>query len=109
MFKIRSVFCIVLLPASLSFISCNKKSHPAKASATVISKNDTASVAKASVKPKTKTAVPKVISVDDKSAKRTFDGRLYYDLMGHRYWRSKKDGKYYLYNKNMHNDPAFQK
>ncbi|HMJ46048.1 MAG TPA: hypothetical protein VK498_01875, partial [Ferruginibacter sp.] len=52
---------------------------------------------------------PKVITVNDIAAKKTIDGRYYYDLMGHRYWRNNKDGKYYIYNKSQHNDPAFKK
>ena len=76
---------------------CNKKSHPAKASNA------------ASVTPKKiKTPLPKVITVTEGSAHKTFDGRYYYDLMGHRYWRNNKDGKYYLYSKSMNTDPAFK-
>ncbi len=55
-----------------------------------------------------KTAVPQVITVNDVAAKKTVDGRLYYDLNGKRYWRNKKDGKYYLYNKSMYNNPDFK-
>lgn len=53
-------------------------------------------------------STPKVITVNDKAARKTIDGRYYYDLLGHRYWRNNKDGKYYLYNKSMHNNPAFK-
>lgn len=56
----------------------------------------------------TKTPAPKMISVNDAVAKKSVDGRLYYDLEGNRYWRSKKDGKYYKYYKGMHDDPAFK-
>ncbi len=59
-------------------------------------------------KPVLKTAVPKVIVVNDKVAKKSVDGRYYYDLEGHRYWRNNKDGKYYLFNKSMFDDPAFK-
>ena len=55
-----------------------------------------------------KTPAPKMISVNDAVAKKAVDGRLYYDLEGHRYWRNKKDGKYYKYFKGMHDDPAFK-
>ena len=78
---------------------CNKKSHPSK------------STSGTSAKPIPKKVVvptPKVIVVDDKIAHKTFDGRYYYDLEGHRYWRNNKDGKYYLYNKGMYSDPAFK-
>ncbi len=54
------------------------------------------------------TAVPKVIWVNDKAAKKNFDGRLYYDLEGRRYWKNYVDGKYYLFNKNMYNNSAFK-
>lgn len=56
----------------------------------------------------TVTAAPKVIWVNDKVAKKNFDGRLYYDLDGRRYWKNYIDGKYYLYNKAMYNNPAFK-
>ena len=82
---------------AFTFQNCSKKSHPAKI--------DTAVVKKV---PMVKTPVPKVIVVNDQIAKRTFDGRFYYDLEGRRYWRSNKDGKYYLYNKSMYSDPAFK-
>jgi hypothetical protein len=45
--------------------------------------------------------------VNDKAAKKNIDGRLYYDLGGHRYWRNYDDGKYYLFNKNMYGNKAF--
>jgi hypothetical protein len=77
---------------------CSRKNHPA----------ETATAPK-TVRPKTvKTAVPKVITVNDKYAKRSVDGRYYYDLEGRRYWRNNKDGKYYLFNKSMFEDEAFK-
>lgn len=51
---------------------------------------------------------PKTIFVDDKAAIKSVDGRLYYDVKGHRYWKNYKDGKYYLYNKSMYNNPDFR-
>ena len=54
------------------------------------------------------TALPKVIVVNDKAAKKSVDGRLYYELNGHRYWRNNKDGKYYLFNQSMYTDKAFK-
>ena len=86
------------------------KSTPTDSVAAI--KTDTSSVVSTPVKPVVKKPVestPKVISVNDKAAKKTIDGRYYYDLLGHRYWRNNKDGKYYLYNKSMHTDPAFKK
>ena len=93
----KSILLLLFLFSAIIFLSCNKKSHPAKA--------DTAVVKKV---PKVKTPVPQVIVVNDQIAKKTFDGRLYYDLEGKRYWRSNKDGKYYLYNKAMYSDPNFK-
>jgi hypothetical protein len=55
-----------------------------------------------------KPATPTVIWVNDDVAKKNFDGRLYYDLEGKRYWKNYIDGKYYLYNKNMYNNAAFK-
>lgn len=55
-----------------------------------------------------KATVPQVIWVNDKVAKRNFDGRLYYDLEGRRYWKNYVDGKYYLFNRAMYNNSAFK-
>jgi hypothetical protein len=83
--------------------SCSKKNHPS---------GTAASPAAAETKPVKKrtviTAIPKVIAVNNKVAKRSVDGRYYYDLNGHRYWRNNKDGKYYLFNKSMYDDEAFK-
>ena len=49
-----------------------------------------------------------VITVNDKAAKTSVDGRLYYDVDGRRYWKNYNDGKYYLFNKSMYNNPAFK-
>src|SRR5688572_18066990 len=92
--------------------SCSKKTTPARTpepTATVAEvktdtiqakkKTDTTVLTKkAVVKKKPKASVPKVMVVNDKFAKRSVDGRLYYDLEGHRYWRNNIDGKYYLFN-----------
>ena len=111
-------------------VSCSKKTTPArtpeetttavivadtiKAIDTVqsssIKKTDSVLVKKAApVKAKPKESIPQVIAVGDNAAKKSVDGRLYYDLQGHRYWRNNKDGKYYLYNKSMATDPDFKK
>ena len=91
--------------------SCHKKSIPGK-------HGDNSQVATASAKKlaakspairQLKTPVPKVITVNDNAAKKTFDGRLYYDLEGHRYWRNYRDGKYYLYHVSMNTNPDFKK
>jgi hypothetical protein len=95
--------------------SCSKKVVPPPASDNVRIIRDTAVTVKETDAPVKKTetkkivtAVPKVITVNDASAKQTPEGRYYYDLEGHRYWRNKKDGKYYLYNKAMYKDDAFK-
>ncbi|MCW3093351.1 MAG: hypothetical protein JWP81_4420 [Ferruginibacter sp.] len=100
--------------------SCSKKSTPTRTEPTtavevktdtigVINKADTVAAVKPVVKSKPKSSLPKVITLNDKFAKRSVDGRLYYDLQGHRYWRNNKDGKYYLFNKSMLTDDAFKK
>lgn len=78
---------------------CSKKHNP-EATASVPAKP----VKKAAIK----TAVPKVIIVNDKVAKKSLDGRYYYDLEGRRYWRNNRDGKYYLFNKSMFDNPDFK-
>jgi hypothetical protein len=85
-------------------IGCSKKSHPANTASTSTAPAATKPVKKTTIK----TAVPKVISVNDKVAKRSLDGRYYYDLEGHRYWRNNRDGKYYLFNKSMFDNPDFK-
>jgi len=87
-----------------------QKSESLDTVTTVITKPDTVSTVVVPRPPVKKTVepTPKVITVSDVAARKTIDGRLYYDLMGHRYWRNNKDGKYYLYNKSMQTDPAFK-
>lgn len=87
---------------AFSLAACNKKITPAKSEA----KPNTTVIAK-KPNPKIVTPVPKVISVADAAAKKSVDGRLYYDLEGKRYWKNYKDGKFYLYNKSMHGNPDF--
>jgi hypothetical protein len=87
-----------------ALISCSKKTHP---TATTPTKTDSIAV-KPVKRPTIKTAVPKVITVNDKVAKRSVDGRYYYDLEGRRYWRNNRDGKYYLFNKSMFDNPDFK-
>lgn len=79
--------------------SCSKKFHPSETDAA-----ETKTVKRTTVK----TAVPKVIIVNDKYAKRSVDGRYYYDLEGHRYWRNNRDGKYYLFHKSMFDNEDFK-
>jgi hypothetical protein len=92
---------IVLLGAG-----CSKKELPQNAADKT---SETKVVANKPVAKKiVKMPTPKVISVDDRAAKKTPDGRLYYDYEGKRYWRNYNDGKYYLFSKGMYNDPAFK-
>jgi len=94
----------IILPVFSFFIlitinSCSRKHHPA----------ETETAKPRTVRPKTiKTPLPQVITVNDKYAKRSVDGRYYYDLEGKRYWRNNKDGKYYLFHKSMFEDDAFK-
>lgn len=75
---------------------------------TKISSYDSTVLIKKPVVKKIPTVIPKVIAVNDVVAKKSVDGRLYYDLEGHRYWKNYEDGKYYIFNKNMYGSPAFK-
>ena len=122
MFRLKPV--ILVLCATLMIVGCSKRSHPSP-SVVMLSPVDKPRTAEKSkpvekkvepvatektepVKSKPTTATPKVILVDDRAAKKSVDGRYYYDLGGHRYWRNNKDGKYYLFNKSMYTDDAFK-
>lgn len=94
------LFVVVFLTASL--FGCSKKNHPTSTAATSVPTTKTAK------KSSRITTVPKVIAVNDKVAKRSVDGRYYYDLGGRRYWRNNKDGKYYLFNKSMFDNEDFK-
>jgi hypothetical protein len=90
--------------------SCSRRSHPAKTSPEVVTTTiDSAAVTKPVIKKKEKVVIPKVIVVNDSAAHKSVDGRYYYDMLGHRYWKNNKDGKYYLFNKSMYNNPDFNK
>ena len=114
----KKFFLIFSLVFAFVFYSCSKKSHPSKTNTTAVTSAsdsasasvDSAAIARKNIaKRKTKTVVPKVIVVNDNAAHKSVDGRYYYDMLGHRYWRNNKDGKYYLFNKSMYNDPDFKK
>jgi hypothetical protein len=122
MHKIYPVIAVLLIMAAIQ--SCSKRNMPARTetnteiksntaplSSTVTSakKSDSLVATKPVIKKSAPVAIPKVITVNDKFANKSVDGRFYYDLQGHRYWRSNKDGKYYLYNKSMQTDEAFKK
>ena len=98
----------VIIVLGVVLISCNRKQQPQ--TAVISSTNNTVGTGekKTLVRKVPKTAVPKVIIVDDRTAGKTIDGRLYYDLEGHRYWKNYDDGKYYIYNQSMYNDKAFK-
>ncbi len=72
--KIRSAWLIGGIIAII-FSACSKKTTPS--SGTAAKKPDSAYVKNPA---KIKTAVPKVIVVNDNAASKTFDGRYYYDL-----------------------------
>ena len=111
---------LVILFISFAMVQgCARKAVPPKPTEDYTSKNNPAAVDSVAtvvepVKEKivyrapVKTATPKVIVVNDKAATKTVEGRYYYDLQGKRYWRNKKDGKYYLYYKGMFNNKDFQ-
>lgn len=104
----------------LFFISCSKKTIPTKTSQTTIDYSKDSSsikkgeeekefveVRKAPVK-EAKPTYPRIITVNDAAAKKAVDGRMYYDINGRRYWKNFKDGKYYLFDKSMYNNPDFK-
>lgn len=94
---------VLIILAGLA--SCSKKTTPAKETA---STTTSAEANKPVYKAPVKTPTPKAIVVNEAAAKRSADGRRYYDLEGKRYWRNNKDGKYYLYYKGMFEKPEFQ-
>ncbi len=112
--------------------SCSKKTVPARASKIIYNNSPVSGVIttrakevtpSSKIEPTRKVGVeepvrapvkesesdfPKTISVNDDAASKSVDGRLYYDLKGHRYWKNYKDGKYYLFDKSMYNNPDFK-
>ncbi len=97
----KNALFVFLLVTSISIVSCSRKTHPKEPDATTTTTAPTKTVKK-------KIATPKVITVNDKYAKRSVDGRYYYDLQGKRYWRNNRDGKYYLFHKSMFDNPDFK-
>ena len=111
----RYLLVLVFSGASMLY-SCSKKNHPARTpkadesnTSVAVKKNDSLLAKNAAAKRKEKVIIPKVITVNDSAAHKSVDGRYYYDVMGHRYWRNNKDGKYYLFNKSMYTNDAFKK
>lgn len=102
----------------LILLSCSRRHTPEKTNSITttvtsepgsVNKSDSAVVVKKrNFTPKKKDIIPPSIVVNDKAAKKAVDGRLYYDLLGNRYWKNYKDGKYYLFNQKMYDNPAFK-
>src|SRR5688572_27497474 len=98
--KNLSIPGIVLFLVTLA--ACSKKSVPSREESAAEKKP--AVVYKAPVK----TSTPKSIVVNYADTKKTVNDKYYNDLEGKRYWRNKKDGKYYLYYKGMFDNKDFQ-
>lgn len=131
MYKWLFVFAIL---AGITLVSCSKKHVPQKSAVVIPAASNTNGSAKRAVKPeprvikkidsavtvtpakpekpvekeKPKREFPKVITVNDEAASKSVDGRLFYDVLGHRYWKNYSDGKYYLFDKSMYNNPDFK-
>ena len=97
----------VILLIMCFMVSCSKKHNP-QTETTVTDAPAAKPVAKKATRKVIKTGVPKVITVDDRGAQKSVDGRLYYDLEGHRYWKNYNDGRYYIFKQGMFDDPAFK-
>lgn len=111
-----------MAPSGQPKIVYNADSHVAKSHVVVADEKaggdvpETLPVAKSEPPKETKQVVevkraeasfPKSIYVNDAAATKSVDGRMYYDVEGHRYWKNFRDGKYYLFNKSMYNNPDF--
>lgn len=129
---LKKIFGTGIAFSILLLSSCSKKTVPNKTATVTPAKSNTvvmppvkekpkpeppktdtsASVAvtteKPAAKPADKPNFPNVISVNDDAASKSVDGRLFYDVLGHRYWKNYKDGKYYLFDKSMYNNPDFK-
>ena len=98
------VVCTAFIMMLIS--SCSRKHVPENTTPeTNMTKTDSINVKKAIAK---RIGIPKVIVVNDEAAKKSTDGRLYYDLAGRRYWKNYNDGKYYLFNQSMYSNSAFK-
>ena len=116
----QKLYFLLTIMALFFLSSCSKKTIPTKTSQTTIDysrdstsikkveeEKEVVEVRKAPVK-KAKPTYPKIITVNDAAAKKAVDGRMYYDINGRRYWKNFKDGKYYLFDKSMYNNPDFK-
>jgi hypothetical protein len=114
----KKILFFLIMAGGLTMQSCHRKSVPSKSEevkameeAKTIEEAKAAEIAvkaEKTYKAPIKTVAPKMIVVNDKAAKKTLDGRYYYDLERKRYWRSKADGKYYLYYKGMFDNKDFK-
>lgn len=113
----RNSILLIVVVTIIVIQSCSKKTIPTRSEEensttgnanTEIKKTDSVATIRRVTKRKILRATPKVIVVNDQFAKKSVDGRYFYDLQGHRYWRSNKDGKYYIFNKSMTTDPDFK-
>ena len=104
--KIVYYFLIILF---FGLVSCSKKVVP-ESTKTPAPTETVPKKVRVQAPPKTASTknITKVITVNDAAAKRDVDGRLYYDLDGHRYWKNYRTGKYYLFEKWMYDSKDFQ-
>ncbi|HEY5390758.1 MAG TPA: hypothetical protein VIJ57_01490 [Hanamia sp.] len=128
---IKKILPAFMVLAAIFISSCGRRTIPTKTATVITSEKnvsqpevkpkpapvtktaDTVAIAtppaeKPAEKEKVKSDFPNVISVNDNAASKSVDGRLFYDVLGHRYWKNYKDGKYYLFDKSMYNNPDFQ-
>ncbi len=129
---LKKILFVLLTATGIFVSSCSKKHVPSKTATITPGKNNTVSTTtkkvapapeppkadtvatapaveeKPAPKPPPKPEFPKVISVNDNAASKSVDGRLFYDVLGHRYWKNYNDGKYYLFDKSMYSNPDFQ-
>ncbi len=129
---VKKTFIVLFAFAAFLLSSCSKRNIPSKTATVIPSKENSkiivnkpkpevivenkpdnvpaapAEPEKPTPKPETKPDFPKVITVNDNAASKSVDGRLFYDVLGHRYWRNYKDGKYYLFDKSMYSNPDFK-
>ena len=116
----QKFYLLITAVTFLFLTSCSKKTVPTKSKQTSIDysrdsttvntipeNTEVVEVRKAPAK-KAKPTYPKIITVNDAAAKKAVDGRMFYDINGRRYWKNFKDGKYYLFDKTMYNNPDFK-
>ena len=104
----KYLFAFILLVTAYSCSRRHTAERTPETTMTLPAKTDSVVVKKHNFTPKKKDIIPPSIVVNDKAAKKAVDGRLYYDLLGNRYWKNYKDGKYYLFNQKMYDNPAFK-